>query len=121
MRPVEHHTGGNAVVVVVRQPSGGRGDLGVRRFGWLRYPLPPSMLGRRCLLLGAGLREPIEIVEVASRAVRPQVLDEAGPDMGVVGNDDDRPRPFVAAGQGRTIGIRSQPRTVDVGASLMPS
>lgn len=84
-------------------------------------PATSEHAGRRCLLLGAGLCEPIEIVEVASRAVRPQVLHEAGPDMGVVGNDDDRPRPLVAAGHGRTIGIRSHPRTVDVGASFMPS
>jgi hypothetical protein len=80
----------------------------------------PLEQGGGGLLVGRRLSgEPIELVEVLRRAVRPEVFDQAWADVRVVGHDDDRFRPCRP--HGMMSGMRSQPRTVDVGASLMLS
>ena len=59
------------------------------------------------------------VVEVFSGAVVAQVLAQPGTDVRVVRDDDDRLGAELL--HGRTTGMCCQPRTVDVGASSMPS
>ncbi len=118
-RAVEQHTRGDAIMVVVGEPRGGvmvpRGaEVRVIEVATALEHRDRGFAFRRRLR-----REAIEVVEASGGAVGPQVLDEAGADVRVVGDDDDRIR--TAVGHGMTIGMCCQPRTVDVGASSMPS
>ena len=88
---VEDHAGGDAVVVVVGEPSGrvvvaGGAEVRVVEVPAAlehRWPRP-----RRSVAVAAANRS--NSSRCLRRAVRPEVLDEARADVGVVGDDDDR-------------------------------
>ena len=90
-RPVEHHAGGDAVVVVVGQPGGrvvvaGRAEVRVVEVAAAREHAWPRVL-RRAALAAANRSNSSRWPAGQYGA---QVLDEPRPDVGVVGHDDDR-------------------------------